>query len=118
HELNNPAAAVRRAADQLRGELLKWQRAMSDLDALELDPHQTEHINELRREMAERAAKPITLDPLARSDREGEVEQWLEAHGVDNAWDLAPTLVTFGWRAEDFEHLAEHFSPHQIAVLA
>lgn len=118
HELNNPAAAVRRATAQLRELLLKWQRAMSALDALDLDEHQQQHVNELRTEMARHGVEPVELDPLARSDQEGEVEQWLDAHGVENAWDLAPTLVGFGWEVKDFDHLSEHFAPAQIAVLA
>ncbi len=118
HELNNPAAAVRRATAQLRELLLKWQRAMSALDALELNGRQTQHVADLRTSMARRAVEPVDLDPLARSDREGEVEHWLDAHGVENAWELAPTLVGFGWEPGDFEHLAEHFSSSEISTLA
>src|SRR5262249_41756445 len=85
HELNKPAAAVRRAASQLRDELAGWQQAMSALDALPLDEHQREHTAELREEMARRAAHPAELDPLARSDRESELESWLDEHGVEKA---------------------------------
>src|SRR5260221_3320201 len=109
HELNNPAAAVRRAVAQLRELLSKWQRAMSALDRLELDEHQREHVDELREEMARRAANAVDLDAVSRSDREGEVESWLEQHGVAEPWEIAPTLVNFGWRVADFDHLAEHF---------
>jgi signal transduction histidine kinase len=44
----------------------------------------------------EKLANPPVLDNLARSDREEEVGQWLEAHGVAFAWELAPTFVTAG----------------------
>ena len=118
HELNNPAAAVRRATSQLRELLGKWQQAMSALDRLELDDHQREHVDALRQDMARRAANPIDLDPVARSDREGEVESWLEAHGVAEAWELAPTLVSFGWQVADLEHLAEHFDAQGLSVIA
>ena len=118
HELNNPAAAVRRAAAQLRELLLQWQRAMSDLDALQLDEVQSQHVNKLRSDMARRAATPVSLDPLSRSDRECEVEEWLEAHGVEAPWELSPTLVSFGWEANDFTALGEHFSDNEIKVLA
>jgi signal transduction histidine kinase len=118
HELNNPAAAVRRAVDQLRELLLKWQQAMSELDRLDLNESQAAHVNNLRTAMAQRAAAPVSLDPLARSDRECTIEEWLGAHGVEAPWELSPTLVSFGWLPGDFEHLARHFSDEQISVLA
>jgi signal transduction histidine kinase len=118
HELNNPAAAVRRATAQLRELLQRWQQAMSALDRLELDDQQQQHVAELRVAMSERAAHLVTLDPLSRSDKEAEVERWLEARGVPEAWELAPTLVAFGWSVADFDGLSGHFSSEQIAVLA
>ena len=118
HELNNPAAAVRRAAAQLRELLGKWQHAMSALDSLELDDHQHERVAELRKEMDRRAANPVDLDPLARSDRESELESWLEAHSVADAWELAPTLVSFGWQVADLDQLAEHFDEQALSVIA
>ena len=118
HELNNPAAAVRRAVAQLRELLTKWQQAMSALDRLELDGAQQARVAELQAAMAARAAAPVTLDPLTRSDREGEVEAWLEAHEVPDALDLAPTLVGFGWEIRDFEQLAEHFPSEHVSVIA
>jgi signal transduction histidine kinase len=117
HELNNPAAAVRRAAAQLRELLLKWQQAMSALDQLDLDDHQREHVEGLRATMAQRAGSTVALDPVTRGDREAEVEAWLGDRGVDEAWELAPTLVSFGWNLADFEHLGEHFAPEAIAVV-
>jgi signal transduction histidine kinase len=118
HELNNPAAAVRRAVAQLGEQLMQWQGAMSALDRLELDAHQQEDVADLRAAMTARAAEIVSLDTLTRADREAAVEQWLEAHGVATAWELAATLVNYGWTPDDFDHLGEHFTPEQISVIA
>ena len=118
HELNNPAAAVRRAVSQLGDLLLQWQEAMSALDRMELDDHQQEDVAALRTAMTERAAAVVTLDTLTRADRESAVEKWLDEHSVENAWELAPTLVNYGWTPDDFDHLGEHFTPEQISVVA
>ena len=40
--------------------------------------------------------KPPELDHLARSDQEDSVANWLDTHGVPNAWDIAPTFVSAG----------------------
>ncbi|MGW5669015.1 histidine kinase, partial [Micromonospora sp. NPDC003776] len=36
------------------------------------------------------------LTPLAASDAEDELADWLDEHGVRGAWELAPTLVAAG----------------------
>jgi signal transduction histidine kinase len=109
HELNNPAAAASRSVAQLRDTLVEWQRAAAELAALSLDARQKETINRLRAEMATRAAAPVKLDPLARSDRESAMQEWLEARGVDDAWQFAPTLVTFGWDIAALDKLGSEF---------
>jgi signal transduction histidine kinase len=117
HELNNPAAAARRSAAQLGEGLTEWQRLTVELDTLDLDPHQTETVNVLRGEIVRRVASPTSLDPLTRSDRESEVQTWLEDRGLEEVWDLAPTLVTFGWDLNALEKLADDFSDAQLPVV-
>lgn len=105
HELNNPAAAVRRSADQLRGALGEWQRLNGEMAHLNLSPDSAQRLAALRDEINQRAAGPVRLDPLARSDRESEVEDWLEGHGVESAGQMAPALVAFGWDTRSLDEL-------------
>ncbi len=107
--MNNPAAAEKRSAAQLRETLVEWQRTASDLATLSLDPGQRETVNGLRAEMSRRAAAPASLDPLARSDRESAVQEWLEERSLDDAWQVAPPLVTFGWDVAALEKLGGEF---------
>ncbi len=118
HELNNPAAAVRSSVAQLRESLAKWQSLTAELDALARQPPQPETIRHLREEIARRVASPIHLDLLGRSDRESELQAWLETRRVDDAWELAPALVSSGWGVPDLESLGETFSPEQLPVVA
>ena len=117
HELNNPASAARRSAAQLRETLVAWQHAAAALNALQLDAQQVAALNTLREEMIRRAASSVTLDPLARSDRESEVQTWLEDQGLDAAWELAPVLVAFDWSVADLARLAGAFQPAQIPAV-
>jgi len=39
----------------------------------------------------ERHVVDWSLDPLARSDREGELQNWLEARDIADAWSYRPT---------------------------
>jgi signal transduction histidine kinase len=117
HELNNPAAAVQRTTDQLRETFAEWQRLSLELDALGLTPEQTTRLNALREEMGDCEATPTVLDPLARSDREGELQDWLDDHGVDQAWEHVPRLVSYGWDVGLLEDLSEVFSAAQLGVV-
>jgi signal transduction histidine kinase len=119
HELNNPAAAVRRSAAQMITSLTHWLALASQLASLHLEPAQTEQVNVLRMEISERAKHGITLDPIRRSDMESEVQDWLESVGVEQAWDVAPTLVSFGWDRVRLQESTQVFSAEQLpAVLA
>ena len=117
HELNNPAAAAQRSGAQLRDTLVEWQRAAAELAVLSLDPRQKETLNALRGEMAARATAPATLDPLTRSDRENALQEWLEARGLDDAWQIAPSLVTFDWDVDGMERLHDVFGAHLRVVV-
>jgi signal transduction histidine kinase len=116
HELNNPAAAVRRSATQLRESLAEMQRHAAELGALNPTPEAMAVVNTLRLDLPRRAATPVKLDPLARSDTEGEVGGWLEDQGVEEPWELAPAVVALGWNAADLKELTKPFTPTQRPV--
>jgi signal transduction histidine kinase len=109
HELNNPAAAVRRAAVSLRDALLSFRAAATRLGAYDLTPEQRMAIPELERDLAERANAPSKLDSLERSDCEEAIAECLERHGVQRVWELAPALVDAGCEAEWFEDIYAKF---------
>jgi signal transduction histidine kinase len=43
------------------------------------------------------------LSPIEAADREDEVSEWLDNHGIDGSWDLAPVFVAGGLGVEDME---------------
>jgi signal transduction histidine kinase len=94
--LNNPAAATRRAAEQLRDAFASLEKAHIQLDAAALTPAGREMLQSLERQARERVLSQIDLDAMARSDREAVVEEWLDHRGVTDAWKLAPPLVGLG----------------------
>jgi signal transduction histidine kinase len=117
HELNNPAAAIRRSAAQLRDALAERDRLAARLHSLATDQHEKESLGALQEEITERKITASQGDPLALSDQEDELQDWLEDHGVEEAWDLAPGLVSYGWDSGELERLAQEFSPTQLPVV-
>ncbi|MDB6067785.1 MAG: Cyclic nucleotide-binding protein [Pedosphaera sp.] len=95
HELNNPAAAARRAAAHLQDTTDRLQILLCQLTC-SLKHKDWEHLIAASQDATERMAKAVAIDHLTRSDREDSFAQWLEDHGVATAWQLAPTFVVAG----------------------
>jgi len=112
HEINNPAAAAKRAAAELKSETLKAQKA-----ALDHDERFTGEQKALLGDLLDLAARsaPVVLDTLERGDREDEVALWLEDRDVDDAWDFSPTLVSAGVGTEQLEALAGELEGEALA---
>lgn len=93
HELNNPAAAVKRGVAQLEEALAALAAAGQRLGALGLTAAESAALERFAAEARARARHPVALDALALSDREQELEAWLEGRGVPEPWSLAPGLA-------------------------
>jgi signal transduction histidine kinase len=114
HELNNPASAVRRAAGHLGDDLRGLYSLAVRLGEHHLTPAQLEHLMQLQQEVA--ACDDLAdLDPLAQSDREQELGEWLESHSVQHAWRLALTLLLAGISLPQLESFAEHLPPESLS---
>jgi signal transduction histidine kinase len=110
HELNNPGAAARRSAAQLRENLMRLQQISIRFCDRPLTREQMHCLRELQDEVlgqSDSKAKPTSS--LEEADAEEELANWLESLGVANSWKLAPTLVAAGWRQSDIVCTQEAF---------
>ena len=85
HELNNPVTAVLRGAHQLQATLNDSEQAHLALDRLHLSDAQQTRVADLSVQVQQNALKPSILNALIRSDREEEMETWLEEQTIANA---------------------------------
>jgi signal transduction histidine kinase len=102
HELNNPGSAARRASSQLRTNLMRLHELAARFTRTELTLEQKECILELQ-EYALHAQPEVALSTLEQTDAEEALCEWMESAHVEDAWKLAPTLVSIGIRASDLE---------------
>jgi signal transduction histidine kinase len=110
HELNNPGAAARRAASQMRENLSRLQQISLRLCSQEvMTPGQAECLRVLQ-EQALQPRKPAAMSSMEQADAEDELASWLETHGIDNSWKLAATLSGIGFDAGTLE-CAQHEFP-------
>jgi len=117
HELNNPAAATQRGAAQLVIVFSRLMRTDLQLGELHLTDSHRASLLTFEEVAKERAKQPVEMDTLLRGDYEDRLEAWLDGQGVDNAWEVAPNLVSLGFNTSDMIDKVDNFSPSSIPVV-
>jgi signal transduction histidine kinase len=105
HELNNPAAAAVRATASLRERVAGMRHKLGLLAGGPIDRETLETLIKLQEQAVEKVSKAPKLDPLETSDREDEVSDWLDDHGITDGWQIAPTFVQAGLDMQWLEHV-------------
>jgi signal transduction histidine kinase len=93
HELNNPAAAVQRAASQMADTLDTVMDVLASFVEAGVERAGAEKLVALQREAAARAAAAEDRSTVDAADAEDEMLDRLEDLGVDEAWRLAEVLA-------------------------
>jgi len=109
HELNNPAAAIRRSAGSLAEAIRQRNEAASAI--VTGDPRLATLLG------ARPSDAGVTLDALTRADRVDEIAAALREAGLPETADpdqSAGMLVTAGWTAADVRAAAAGFAPAEV----
>jgi signal transduction histidine kinase len=101
HELNNPAASVRRAAVKLSEYRNRLPALVTALVRHHVTPTGLTGLAELRAKALERAGTPRSA--LARAELEAQLSDWLEERGVENAWRDAAIFAEAGLTVEELD---------------
>lgn len=107
HQLNNPAAAIGRDVANLRENVGKMRHKLAMLADGQFTPEALRVLVRIQEEVAEQVAKSKAqeLTALETSDREDQVGDWLDDHGIAGGWDYAPTFVEAGLDTEWLERV-------------
>ena len=108
HQLNNPAAATARAAAELRERVAGMRQKLAMLADGTVTPEALRALVRLQEEVAAQVAKSASanLSAIETADLEDAVGEWLEEHGVEGGWDIAPTFVEGGIDTDWLEKIA------------
>jgi signal transduction histidine kinase len=117
HELNNPASAARRTAENLSktlqefdihsSEMLKWVMLKEEVDK---DGFPFQPLVDILR------IDGVKLDPLEKSDLEDDLANWLQEYGVEDPWNVASTLVAVGYTKDNLaDFFLKRVVPEHIA---
>jgi anti-sigma regulatory factor (Ser/Thr protein kinase) len=88
----------------LRGAPASWLVLTHRLEILAFRAGLLDWLNGFMRDVTRRFEKPLKLEALEKIDLVDQLQTWLEANGIESAWNFAPAMVNFGW---DIETLAE-----------
>jgi signal transduction histidine kinase len=111
HELNNPAAAASRAAASLLNVFEKRELASMEIDIENLSPDARAMLRVLESKARDVKLHANPKSPLELSDLQQELQSWLGAHDVADAWDIAAILAEADVHVEKLDHLAQKFTP-------
>lgn len=115
HEMNNPAAAIRRGSSQLQAAVDAYAQAVSHLESAGLDGASKGRIGTLLRAAAQ-PAPPIGSLELA--DREAELEAALTRAGIADPWRIAGDLAAGGLTVAEVDEIQAGFGEASGAVFA
>ena len=96
HELNNPAAAARRSAEQLGEALDVMDSTLRAFVDAGVEREGAARIADLREQALRRASERSALSALDAADAEDEMRERLETLGIPDAWRLAEPLAIAG----------------------
>jgi signal transduction histidine kinase len=111
HELNNPAAAASRAAAALRERFAGMRHKLALLAAGKIDGSVLRSLTGLQEDLVARIGVAGELTALERSDREDELGDWFDEHGIGGAWELAAVFVPAGLGPDDLECVVDAVEP-------
>jgi signal transduction histidine kinase len=118
HELNNPAAAARRAAAQMEEALETIASTIGRFVAAGIERGQAECLVELQEEAIQGAERRTALDALDASDAEEDLIARLDELDVSEPWRVAEPLAAAGVDRAWLDRVAELAGPATDAAVA
>ena len=117
HELNNPAAATKRASQILESRLSELEKIHIRLSQLQLSEADHELMYSLEKNIVDQSLSLNELDALTRSDLEAEIEDWIDEHNFNNEVDMAPQLVELNITLSKLEKLVSKHDKQNLEVI-
>lgn len=118
HELNNPAAAVVRSAEELQAHLAYLPGGFKKVISIRMEPAEVDAVNDMLfnrlDQIRKGVVKPLSL--LERNQLEDDLTDWFEDNDMEADPDWVDILVEFGFSEDELDFMREqtgetHFPP-------
>lgn len=114
HELNNPSAAIVRAAQQLEQRLAETPDQYKEIMARQYTPEQVEVTAQVFADALARDTDELRTSLMARNTAQTELEDWLDDHNIPDAYTLVDGLLDCGIQVADLERMAAKIPDNQL----
>ena len=114
HELHNPGSAAKRAASQLRENLMRLQELSLRSSSKAKTQIQLECMHDLLKHAVQSCHAPA-LSSLQQSDAEETMSEWLQSAGVENAYTIGPALVAIGFEQNELDCAKDAFETSALS---
>ena len=104
HELNNPASAMVRNADELYQKIHSTPEKFKSVITMRINPEQTDAVNAILFSKIKNV-QGIELSLMDREEQKDDLLDWLEDKDVDGAEDIADTFVDYGITLEELDEI-------------
>jgi len=111
HELNNPAAAIRRSSKELNAAIEHRDRRAVALFGRDLQGEQLSKVLELGSTATEHFGKVSAAAMRSDPEREDELLDVVEGLALEEPWEAAAALADAGWSAAELATILEPFDP-------
>lgn len=112
HELHNPGAAAKRAASQLRENLMRLQEVSLRTSSKPKTPLQMQCMHDLLSH-AVNQCRATAMSSLDQADAEEAMSEWLDQAGVKNAFTVGPALVAIGFEKHELQCAKDAFAAEE-----
>lgn len=106
HELNNPAAAVVRSAQELKIQLSYQPEKFKDIMRLKIDSNLVDKVNDV---LFDKVGKGVNrkLSLMQKTELEEELMDWMDDRDIEDGDTIAENLVEFGFEVADLDSVEE-----------
>ncbi|MCG8329451.1 MAG: ATP-binding protein [Chitinophagales bacterium] len=116
HELNNPASAMVRNAEELYKKVHNTPEKFKAVITMRITPEQTDQVNAiLFSKISNYGQQDLSL--LEREERIDDLTDWLEDQEMEEVEDIAETFTDFDFTEEDLEEIHEIVQGENVPLI-
>lgn len=104
HELNNPASAMVRNAEELYKRIHATPEKFKAIISMRITPEQTDQVNAILFDKINNP-QPTSLSLMQREACKDDILDWLEERNITDAEDIAETFADYGLAEDDLDRI-------------